>query len=179
MPTSVQVLIRCWENSVATLGMPCSWPSTVWVMSIPRHMLCEDPSDMARLPCRAGHARLRRTVCASHSTRYAQAVPGQPHLGISVSSRHARRPSDCFWLITMLVLACFQHQRIHWHWMLSCNMSSEKGGSARSVGLACRLAAAASLSSCIISRAVTVLLASEAREFFWALDSLSFVCNQF
>ena len=43
---------------------------------------------------------------------------------------------------------------------------------------ACRLAAAASLSSCIISRAVTVLLASEAREFFWALDSLSFVCRQ-
>ena len=44
--------------------------------------------------------------------------------------------------------------------------------------LACRLAAAASLSSCIISRAVTVLLASEAREFFCALDSLSLVCSQ-
>ena len=66
VPTSVQVLIRCWENSVATLGMPCSWPSTVWVMSMPRHMLCEDPSDIARLPCRAGRTRLNRAVHAPH-----------------------------------------------------------------------------------------------------------------
>ena len=58
-------------------------------------------------------------------------------------------------------------------------MIAEKGGNAQSAELACRLAAAASLSSCIISRAVTVLLASEAREFFWALDNLSFVCNQY
>ncbi len=63
--------------------------------------------------------------------------------------------------------------------MLSCSMRSEKGGSAQSTELACRLAAAASLSSCIISRAVTVLRASEAREFFWALDNLSLVCNQY
>ena len=84
----------------------------------------------------------------------------------------------CMLLALQNIVAITWHQRIHWHGMFSCNMRSEKGGSAQSTELACRLAAAASLSSCIISRAVTVLLASEAREFFWALDSLSFVCNQ-
>ena len=64
-------------------------------------------------------------------------------------------------------------------WSVELQYEIREGGSAQSAELACRLAAAASLSSCIISRAVTVLLASEAREFFWALDNLSFVCIQY